>query len=193
MTLRADGRENRLRLLEAAEAVFAEQGFEAPLEAVAARAGVSRMTLYRRFRDRETLCLAVLERNVTLLELQTSELAEDPDACLTIIDMMTVMFTTNQAMVDGLSRQTEHRLQVDGLRRRVVDLLAGPLRRGQEAGLIKAGIAKEDLALVIFMLGGAVGDGPLEERSARVRRAQEILKHGFLCDSGGAERKLMRR
>ena len=51
--LRADAERNRRRILEAARAVFAEAGLDAPLEAIAQRAGVGIATLYRRFPTRE--------------------------------------------------------------------------------------------------------------------------------------------
>ena len=180
MNLRADGRENRLRLIEVAEAVFADQGFDAPLELIAKRTGVSRMTLYRHFKDRETLCFAILERNVLKLESKAEALRDEPNACAEIIDMMMVMFTTNQGMVDGLTRQPEHQAQLNSLRQRVVDLLTEPLARGQAAGLIKKDIEKEDLALVMYMLGGVVGEGTLKARTARVHRALRILQYGIL-------------
>jgi AcrR family transcriptional regulator len=47
--VRADARRNRARILEAAEAVFAEQGASASTEAVAARAGVAIGTVFRHF------------------------------------------------------------------------------------------------------------------------------------------------
>jgi hypothetical protein len=56
-----------------------------------------------------------------------AELGDDPNACAQINDMLMEMFITNQAMVDGLSRSSEHRVQGDSLRQRVVDLSAGPL------------------------------------------------------------------
>lgn len=184
MSLRADGRENRRRLLDAAEAAFAEQGFDTPLEAIAKQAGVSRMTLYRHFKDREALCFAVLERNVAMLESKAEALADEPNACAAIIDMMLVMFTTNQGMVEGLTRQSAHQAQIKALRLRVVDLLSGPLARAQAAGLIRLDIQPEDLSLVMYMLGSVVGDGPLEERKARVGRALKILQFGFLRAEG---------
>ena len=45
--------------------MFAEQGLEAPLEAIAARAGVGIATLYRRFPTREKLVAAALVGKVT--------------------------------------------------------------------------------------------------------------------------------
>src|SRR5438876_1000315 len=56
--LRADAERNRQRILEAARAVFAEAGLDAPLEAIAQRAGVGIATLYRRFPTRDDLVAA---------------------------------------------------------------------------------------------------------------------------------------
>jgi AcrR family transcriptional regulator len=58
--LRADARRNHAGLLAAARAVFVESGPGAPLEKVAARAGVGIGTLYRRFPDRSALLKAVV-------------------------------------------------------------------------------------------------------------------------------------
>jgi AcrR family transcriptional regulator len=56
--LRADARQNRERILVAAEEIFMEQGGGASLEAVAKRAGVGIGTLYRRFPTRDELLAA---------------------------------------------------------------------------------------------------------------------------------------
>ncbi len=57
-TLRADARQNRERIIAAAEEVFMEQGNATSLEAVAKRAGVGIGTLYRRFATRDALLAA---------------------------------------------------------------------------------------------------------------------------------------
>jgi AcrR family transcriptional regulator len=79
--LRADARRNRERLLAAAREVFAEKGAGAPLEEIAARAGVGIGTLYRRFPDRQALFAAVAHDLWTRV-VQEVELAraEEPDA-----------------------------------------------------------------------------------------------------------------
>src|ERR1700740_28646 len=58
--MRANAPRNRSAILAVARDVFAEQGLEAPLEAIAARAGVGIATLYRRFPNREKLVAAAL-------------------------------------------------------------------------------------------------------------------------------------
>ncbi len=59
---RADARRNRLKILEAAERLFAEHGTDAvSMDAVADAAGVGKGTLYRRFGDRSGLARAILD------------------------------------------------------------------------------------------------------------------------------------
>src|SRR5262249_12878918 len=70
--LRVDAERNRAAILAAAREVFAEQGLEAPLEEIAARAGVGIATLYRRFPTRAHLVAAALVEKVT----QYAEAAE---------------------------------------------------------------------------------------------------------------------
>jgi AcrR family transcriptional regulator len=59
--LRSDAVRNRQRLLAAASEAFADAGIGAPIEFIAARAGVSIGTLYNHFRDRDHLIDAVLD------------------------------------------------------------------------------------------------------------------------------------
>jgi AcrR family transcriptional regulator len=59
---RADAARNRLRILEAAATLVGERGIEkVSMEDVACAAGVGTGTLYRRFRDRAGLALALLD------------------------------------------------------------------------------------------------------------------------------------
>jgi AcrR family transcriptional regulator len=65
--LRADAQRNRERVLEAAEAVFAAEGIEVPIDVVAARAGVGIGTVYRHFPTKERLFAAIMVERVTAL------------------------------------------------------------------------------------------------------------------------------
>ncbi|MEE3922403.1 helix-turn-helix domain-containing protein [Micromonospora sp. BRA006-A] len=60
--LRADARRNRARILDAAEAVFAEFGARASTEEVARRAGVAIGTVFRHFPTKEDLLAALMKR-----------------------------------------------------------------------------------------------------------------------------------
>ena len=59
--LRRDAELNLARILVAARDVFAEHGYEASMEQIAARAEVGIGTLYRRFPNKADLCAAVVD------------------------------------------------------------------------------------------------------------------------------------
>ncbi|WP_285114152.1 TetR/AcrR family transcriptional regulator [Leifsonia sp. fls2-241-R2A-40a] len=61
---RADARKNVVTLLEAAKAVFAESGVDAPVRAIASRAGVGVGTVYRHFPLRSDLISAVFTHEI---------------------------------------------------------------------------------------------------------------------------------
>ncbi|WP_426512667.1 TetR/AcrR family transcriptional regulator [Dactylosporangium sp. McL0621] len=61
--VRADARENRARILQAAREAFAEDG-ETSMNQIAQRSGVGAGTLYRNFPSRETLVLAVYQEEI---------------------------------------------------------------------------------------------------------------------------------
>ena len=59
--LRRDAELNLERILVAAQDVFAESGYEASMERIAQRDGVGVGTLYRRFPNKESLVVAIME------------------------------------------------------------------------------------------------------------------------------------
>src|SRR5450759_3121061 len=77
--LRVDAERNRARIVEAAQAAFAEHGLDVPLEDVAEGAGVGIATLYRRFPTRDDLIAACFERRLADYARQAEEALEAPD------------------------------------------------------------------------------------------------------------------
>ncbi len=61
---RADAVRNTETVLEAAKAVFAESGVDAPMREIAARAGVGVGTIYRNYPQRSDLIVAVFRREL---------------------------------------------------------------------------------------------------------------------------------
>lgn len=66
-TLRADAARNLELILEAAEAAFAEKGYDACVADIAASAGVGQGTIFRRFETKDDLIAAVFERKLQKL------------------------------------------------------------------------------------------------------------------------------
>ncbi len=62
--LRADAERRRVAILTAAAEVFAEDGFDVPMERIAKAAGVGVGTLYRRFPDRAALVAGVVAHDL---------------------------------------------------------------------------------------------------------------------------------
>ena len=77
--LRADAARNRARILAAAEAVFAAEGIEVPVDMIAEKAGVGVGTLYRHFPTKEKLCEAILLERLASLTVDAQALADADD------------------------------------------------------------------------------------------------------------------
>jgi AcrR family transcriptional regulator len=76
MPSNARGRATRERLLDAAEVVFAEHGWSASMDQVAATAQVVRPTVYRHFDGRDDLLLAMVIRSAGRLAVRLDEVFE---------------------------------------------------------------------------------------------------------------------
>lgn len=83
--LRADARRNRDAILAAAHETFTAEGVLAPLDGIAARAGVGNATLYRNFPTREDLLAAVMRASTEAALAAADELSRtlSPRAALT--------------------------------------------------------------------------------------------------------------
>src|SRR5262245_42600623 len=79
--VRADVRRNSDALLEAALAVFATSGVDAPVREIAARAGVGMGTLYRHFPQRSDLIVAVFQHQVDACADAAPTLAAAHEPC----------------------------------------------------------------------------------------------------------------
>lgn len=77
---RADAQKNRVRVLAAAEAVFAAQGVTASTEEVAREAGVGIGTVFRHFPTKEALLEAVIVRRLQRFADEAHDLAADTSA-----------------------------------------------------------------------------------------------------------------
>ena len=74
---RADAVRNTGAVLEAAKAVFAELGVDAPMREIAARAGVGVGTIYRNYPQRSDLIIAVFRRELDATAAEAERLIEE--------------------------------------------------------------------------------------------------------------------
>ena len=153
---RADAERNTAALLDAAKAVFAQSGVDAPAKEIADRAGVGVGTLYRHFPQRSDLVKAVLEHEI--------------DACAAAAPVLAAAHPPDAALEAWLHRYTEFLAQKRGFAaalhsgdpafdalpgyfyQRVSPALALLLEAAVAAGDIRADIGAPDLLRAIALL-----------------------------------------
>ena len=151
--LRADAARNRDAIVAVARDVFAEHGLEAPLEAIAARAGVGIATLYRRFPTREKLVAAALvEKVAAYVEAARQALgAPDPwDGFAGVVERICELQAGDRGLSDLLSMTLSADERVEELRRTANDLLIAVIDRAKAAGTLREDFVGEDLVLLLI-------------------------------------------
>lgn len=162
---------NRAALVTAAREIFAEHGLEAPLSAIARRAGVGQGVLYRHFPDRTAAVAAVLEENVRQIE----RAAEAESATFAgVLGVLTWHLTESAAFIgllhaDRAASRSEIRAHALGLSERVERALRTRLPGGHRLS------AANDLGLAFAMVSAAVTGPTREEREHRALAAWRLL------------------
>jgi len=150
---RADAVRNRVRVLEAAKAVFSAGGPDASLEAVARRAGVGIGTLYRHFPTREALFEAVYRREVEHLgELaeQLSSQAAPVEALRRWLRSNVEFVATQKGMVAALALAVHGSSDLYAYTfERLTKAVGALLDRAVAAGEIRSDIKPEDVLRVL--------------------------------------------
>jgi len=138
---RKDATLNRERVLQAAEAVFAESGLHASTDEVARRAGVGVATVFRHFATKEALVQALLERHQERLLVELRPCLDQPDPALGLAGFFQLMM--EQARAKKVLVQTLEQAGIDFKKtgvnvssdlRRALDHL---LIRAQQAGSVR--------------------------------------------------------
>lgn len=181
--LRADARRNRDAIVAAARAVFAESGLDAPLDAIARRAGVGRATLYRRFPTRDDLVAAIHEDNLDELERIAAHPRDGDRAFVDILTAAAGMLAADRGFVEHLRRQPVTAQIDQHVSDRFLAIIERPLRRAQLAAIVRKDLRAPDALLILDMIGGAaVATGPHRD-AGRVVRALDLLLDGLRPDS----------
>lgn len=168
--LRADARRNRDALLAAARSVFASDGLEAPLDAIAKEAGVGRATLYRRFPTRDALIAAIFEDDFDALEVAARE-AEDPSRALfAILDAAFDMQRENLGFTELFTRRPPADDVLSGINERFFAVIDPALKAAQAAGHLRPDITTEEVGTVLLMMGVATANFRLHDNGEDRRR-----------------------
>jgi AcrR family transcriptional regulator len=174
--LRADAAHNYERIVAAAVVAFEELGPDATLEEVAARAGVSVVTVYRRFRAREQLIRAVFE-HVLAAEIEpiTAIHTKDPWRDLVgVLEAITDLLARRPVIV-SLAREFDT-FAIESAQR-FVQAMEPVLRRAVDAGVARPELEARDLTAVIAMTMATAHHG--DPHGADRRRYLALLVDGL--------------
>jgi AcrR family transcriptional regulator len=159
--LRADARRNRELLLQAAAELFAEQGTEVSLDAVAARAGVGIGTLYRNFPNRDALVEAAYRNEVAALCDAAAELlAELPadDALAAWMDRFVTYIAAKRGMAGALQSMAGKAGILSDTSEQIRRSIALLLDAGIASGRLRADVTPDDIRRAMGAIW-AMGDG----------------------------------
>lgn len=157
--LRADAERNRQRVLEVAQAVFANEGLAVPIDEIAKRAGLGIGTLYRHFPTKEALFEAIVIGRMEALVAEAKAALDERDACEALFGVLRNMMAGNAAkkdFIDALASTGFDVMRAIGeIKKELHATLELLLKRAQRAKKIRKDIdIKELMALLMGALGG---------------------------------------
>jgi AcrR family transcriptional regulator len=177
--LRADARRNRAHILQAAEVLFAAEGIEVPVDAIAEKAGVGVGTLYRHFPTKEKLCEAILLERLSRLALDARALAEAEDPAAAFFGFLEHVVEEGAAkrdlLVAVMGAGVEFEVAAADVKRGLSDALETLLRRAQSAGAVRPDVT----APMVMSLVGATCQAAEHASSVPARDLLAIICDGL--------------
>ncbi len=185
--LRVDAERNRGRIVDAAQAAFAERGLDVPLEDVAGRAGVGIATLYRRFPTRDDLIGACFERRLAEYANAAEEALEATDPWAGFcgyVERICAMQAADRGLKDVLTRTFPTARALEEHRSRGYELSVRVIERAQAAGALRADAVPEDLVLLLMGNAGVV-QGAGDVAPDAWRRFVGLMLDGLRTEGAG--------
>ena len=153
-----------------------------PLSAIARTAGVSQGVLYRHFRGRLDLAIAVFEDNLRELE----GLAADGAGFAALWSRLVEMVIDSSAFVEMVIAERDDLPDSANLPR-MRAVLAEPLARARADGTLDIAWTLPDLELALLMLHGALAGAPAGTEPERVAaRALGLISPSLVPGNTGA-------
>ncbi|WP_436762300.1 TetR/AcrR family transcriptional regulator [Streptosporangium sp. V21-05] len=183
-TLRADARENRHKILDAARHLFAAKGIDVPMAAIAREAGVGMATLYRRFPTRQELLTEVFAEQFAQCAAIVEAALADPDAwrgLRTAVEGLTAMQAEDHGFSAAFVEQLPQGAMIEEKLRQGVAGFQQLIHRAQKSGQLRRDFAFDDLALVLMANSGVVHHAP-NSAAATSRRLVGYLLDAFRTD-----------
>lgn len=146
-----DAADKRERLLNAANAVFSQQGLEAPMSEVAAAAGAGVASVYRLFPSKhELLAALVVRRNEQIAEAASIALRRETDRWTALTEMITELVAAQSTddFIGEARLKVGHHPDVLAARSRTARAVGRLMAAAREEGRLRRDATPLDLRLL---------------------------------------------
>ena len=175
--LRTDARDNRDRILTAAADTYATRGIDAPVTAIARRAGVAVATVYRHYPGRDALTAAVFAKTLDTCRQALDDALADPDpwrGLTRVIDTIAAKRAVDSGFAAAYLARNPGRL--DALRAHAETALATLVARAKADGRLRPDFHPADIGLVLAAADGLRGGTPTGSVAASRRLVGYLLQ-----------------
>jgi AcrR family transcriptional regulator len=185
--MRADAQRNRARVLDAAREVFAQQGVDAGMEAIAQRASVGVGTVYRHFATKEALIEALIEVRFAEMRDALERALEAPDAWEAMTGYLEHAASLAAAdQIYGEMNDPREIPCVAPIIEQMLGLWAKLIERAQEQGKLRNDFDARDIPAIMC---GLCNVSMTARTEADWRRYLEIVVTGLRASDTGAKRR----
>jgi AcrR family transcriptional regulator len=142
----------RRRLVEAAETVFARDGLDAPVPAIAAEAGAGVGSVYRAFASKDELISALAVERLQWFTREAEAALAGPDAAGALESLLRAVVerdSRDRVLISALETAFE-RPEVAPVRAAAIEACERLLARAAEAGRIRADVTPDDIRLLFI-------------------------------------------
>ncbi|GHE94870.1 TetR family transcriptional regulator [Streptomyces spiralis] len=180
-TMRSDARDNRARILDAARAVFGDEGLSAPMRQVARHAGVGPATLYRHFPTKQALIAQTFaeQRRACHAAVRDALAESDPwHGFRSLIERICELHAHSRGFADAFMTAFPEAMDFTADRERTLHAVGELARRVQETGQLRPGFVVDDLILMLMAHRG-LQDTPRAARITASRRFAAYVIEAF--------------
>jgi AcrR family transcriptional regulator len=178
--MRRDAQQRRNALIQAAAECFGESGYDVALEDIADRAGVGRGTLYRNFKDRMALILAIFEREVDEIDVSVDPELPLADTIAQLVRGGAPASFLFARLASEMPLQGDNLAAFKALGERLERLVEPAASIARDRGEIRSGIGGHELVLAMRMVNGLLNPAmTVEEMDAEIAAAVSLIMNGL--------------
>ncbi|MFD1788763.1 TetR/AcrR family transcriptional regulator [Sphingomonas floccifaciens] len=167
-------------MLAAAAEGFRAEGYGVSLESIAERAGVGRATLYRNFKDRGALAIAIFAAEVSALEGTIDPARPIRETVAAMIRQGASALTLFARIAADLGEDEANVTAFRALGDRLEAMLAPAVMAAAARGELAAGVTTHHIVLTVRMVGGLLLPRmTADELSACLTEALDLMFSGL--------------